>query len=272
MLTESDLAYVAREMKARCGIAISRDMGGFVETRLTPLARREGFAAVSEFLSTARTRQSEAMWTAIADALMQSESRFFRDRDAFINLREKVLPDLFARKRARLRVLSAGCGGGQEPYSLAMMMEDMRDQGLPGADILAVDLSDRLLEKARSGLYTQFEVQRGLPIRSLIKHFEKAGELWRISDRLRAGVRFQQHNLTQACDTLGQFDLILCRHVLSNFDPAHRKATLERLAIAAAPGAVLMLSPAEDYRGESEAFIPGEAGLATRNPEWKQAA
>lgn len=274
MLSDADFQYVAREMRARCGALMTRDMNAFIETRLAPLARREGFAAVSEFVTTARTRQSEATWTAITDALIQHESRFFRDRTVFKTLRESVLPDLFAQRGAglRLKIWSAGCGSGQEPYSLAMMMDAMRAEGAPGADILATDLSERLLEKARTGLFTQFEVQRGLPIRDLIKHFEKSGELWRISDRMRTSVKFQAHNLMQSAEALGQFDIIMCRNVINSIDPELRPGVLERLAACAAPGAVLVLGLGEKLPECCDAFIMAQHGLAVRNPEWKKAA
>jgi chemotaxis protein methyltransferase CheR len=274
MLSDADFTYIAREMRARCGALITRDMTAFIEARLAPLARREGFSAVSEFVTTARTRQADATWTAIADALIQHESRFFRDRMVFHTLRTSVLPDLHAKRGAgvRLKIWTAGCGSGQESYSLAMMIDAMRAEGASGADILATDLSERLLEKARTGLFTQFEVQRGLPIRDLIKHFEKSGELWRISDRMRTTVRFQAHNLMQSADALGTFDLILCRNVLSVMDPDLRTSVVERLAAVAAPGAVLVLGLNEKLPHGCDAFIMGQQGLAVRNPEWRKAA
>jgi chemotaxis protein methyltransferase CheR len=272
MLTESEFNYVAREVKARSGALLSREMCGPAANRLAPLARREGFATVSEFLAAARVKQDAKLWGVISDALVQTETRFFRDKAHFERLRTDILPDLFARRAgAPLQIWSAGCGTGQEAYSLAMMMEEFRAEGAPGAEILATDMSERLLDKARAGLYTQFEVQRGLPIRKLISHFEKLGDLWRIADRLRAGVRFEQHNLMQDATALGRFDIVLCRHVLSCFDAHTRAATLERVAATMAPDGVLLLGAGEG--ADAEAFIASsEPGVFVRNAAWRRAA
>ncbi len=139
-----------------------------------------------------------------------------------------------------------------------MIVEELRSEGLnPAVEIVATDVSERLLDKARAGLYTQFEVQRGLPIRKLIAHFEKAGDLWRISDRLRAGVRFETHNLLTLAAPLGQFDVILCCNVLSAFDPMTRVITLERLNDALESEGALLL-------GAGEALPEGGNGFAER--------
>ena len=174
----------------------------------------------------------------------------------FAHLRKDILPELFARRSGeRLRVWCAGCGTGQEAYSLAMILEELRDEGAAGAELYATDFSERLLGKARSGLYTQFEVQRGLPIRKLIAYFEKAGDLWRISDRLRASVRFHNHNLLDPPGAIGPFDLVLCCNVLSGFDAPTRLATLARLSETMASDGVLIL-------GQSEPLPEGIAGFS----------
>ena len=265
MLTDAELAFIAREVKARSGALITREMNAACEARLQPLSRREGFGSASELIHAARTRQDGKLCGAIADALISSETRFFRDKDAFQRLRGEILPLLAARRGldARIRILSAGCSTGQEAYSLAMIVDALKPEGFPGAEIVGADFSERLLDKARSGLYTQFEVQRGLPIRSLIQHFEKAGDLWRIADRLRAGVRFEQHNLLQHPGALGQFDVILCCNVLSAFDEPTREATLERLADATTPDGVLILGASESLPEGIEGFDV-ERGLITR--------
>jgi chemotaxis protein methyltransferase CheR len=257
-LGEPEFQFVAREMKARCGAVLSREMGALIEQRLTPIARRENFGTVSELISAARTRNDARLSTAITEALLQSETRFFRDRAGFERLRSAVLPDLHQRKGAALRILCAGVSTGQEAYSIAMLTEELRQEGqILAADIVAIDVSERLLDKARAGLYTQFEVQRGLPIRKLISHFEKAGDLWRISDRLRASVRFEAHNLLTSLSDLGRFDVILCCNVINTFDAQTRMITLERLNDALETGGALLL-------GASEALPDGASGFAER--------
>jgi chemotaxis protein methyltransferase CheR len=247
MLNDAEFALVAREVRARSGAVFSPEVAGPAEIRLTPLARREGFASVNELIAAARIRPDGALWNAITEALAQNETRFFRDKSLFKTLRDDLLPAAMKKRgHERVRVLCAGCSTGQEPYSLAMLIEEMREDGLnPAIEIVGADFSERLLDKARSGLYTQFEVQRGLPIRKLISHFEKAGDLWRISDRLRAAVRFETHNLMKHPSNLGQFDIIILSHVLGVFAPETRAEIVNRLTDALTPDGALLLGGGE---------------------------
>jgi len=256
MLSEAELALIAREVKARSGAVLGAELGPAIEMRLAPLARREGHNSIHELVAAARVRSDGALWTSLTEALALCETRFFRDRAHFARLRTELLPRaLHKRGHERARIWSAACATGQEPYSIAMMIEEMREEGLnPAVEIIATDFSERLLDKARSGLYTQFEVQRGLPIRKLIAHFEKAGDLWRLSDRLRAGVRFEPHNLMKHPGHLGQFDIIVLAHVLGSFDAETRAAVLNRCANVLAPDGVIVL-------GEGEALPEGCASL-----------
>lgn len=262
MISEADFTFVAREVKVRSGAILGPETSILAENRLTPLSRREGYNSVGEMIQAAKIQTDGKLWAAVADALLQSETRFFRDRDVFAALGDKVLPDLWAGRGRPLRIWSAGCSTGQEAYSLAMLIEDLRAEGLPGADIVATDISERLLDKARSGLYTQFEVQRGLPIRKLIAHFEKAGDLWRISDRMRASVRFEQHNLLQSATQFGPFDLIACRNVLTSFDGPTRLEAVSLIAAALAPDGVLILGQNESLPDGARGFVRTAAGYA----------
>lgn len=265
MLNDAELALVAREVKTRSGAVLTKDMAGAVAIRLQPLARREGFASVPELIGAARIRADGALWNAIADNLAQSETRFFRDRQQFERLRTQILPAALSKRSGeRVRVWSAACATGQEAYSLAMLIDEMRNDGMsPAVDIVATDLSERLLEKARAGLYTQFEVQRGLPIRKLIGYFEKAGDLWRISDRLRAGVKFEPHNLMKHPGALGQFDVIMLAHVLPAFDHETRIDVLRRISDALTPAGVLLLGSGEVLPEGCDCFTM-EAGIARK--------
>ncbi len=247
MLNDAEVTLIAREVKSRSGAVLTKDMGGAIAIRLQPLARREGFSSVPELIGAARNRADGALWNAIADNLAQSDTRFFRDRSQFERLRTQLAPEALKRRaHERVRIWSAGCATGQEAYSIAMIIDEMRNEGMnPAVEIVATDLSDRLLDKARAGLYTQFEVQRGLPIRKLISYFEKAGDLWRISDRLRAGVRFEPHNLMKHPGELGQFDIIMLAHVLPSFDQETRLDVLRRVSDAMTPNGVLMLGAGE---------------------------
>ena len=272
MLQEADFAFVAREMKARSGAVLSRETNAVAETRLMPLSRREGFSSVAEMIMAAKQRSDGALWGAIADALIQTETRFYRDRETFRRLRHEILPDLFMRRGGLgVRIWCAGCGSGQEPYSIAMMIDEMRGEGLGQAQVFATDISERLLDRARTGLYTQFEVQRGLPIRKLIAHFEKAADLWRISDRMRASVQFEQHNLLVAPKLAGAFDLVLCCNVMNSFEHATKLGTIGRLTDTMAPDGVLILGHGETLPDGVDG-LSGEGGVFTRTPTRRAAA
>lgn len=265
MLNEAELVLMARELKARTGAVLNRDMSGAAEIKLQPLARREGLASVSELIALARSRADGKLWAQIADHLSASDTRFFRDRTQFGKLRDIIIPEAIARRgHERIRIWCAACSSGQEAYSVAMILEAMRQEGRGiAADIVATDISERLIEKARSGLYSQFEVQRGLPIRALIGHFEKACDLWRIVDRLRAAVRFEQHNLLKHPGALGQFDIILVGHTLAHFDTDTRRDAMAYLSDALAPGGTIVLGAGETLPEGAEGFAC-EDGVAMR--------
>lgn len=273
MLNDAEFALVAREVKVRSGAVLTREVANAATLRLTPLARRENFATVPELIAAARIRPDGALWNAIAEALALSETRFFRDRALFERIRSEVLPAALARRgHERVRIWSSACGAGQEPYSLAMIVEELRAEGHNAAvEIIATDFSDRLIEKARTGLYTQFEVQRGLPIRKLISHFEKSGDLWRIADRLRAAVAFENHNLLRDPGQLGEFDIVLCCHLLSSFDAETRHSVVTRIAETLAPDGVLLLGAGENYPDGVDGLTI-ENGIAVRRSSARRAA
>jgi chemotaxis protein methyltransferase CheR len=260
-----DLAFVAELARAKAGLAIAPERAFFVESRLATLARHAGAPSVEALVEKLRGKPDAALVRAAVEALATPETSFFRDRTPFERLRDEILPGLCAaRPNGRVRVWSAGCATGQEAYSAAMLCEE--NPALAGVEILATDLSARALEKAQGGLYTQFEVQRGLPIRLLLRHFDKVGENWRASPRLRQRIRWGRLNLVDDIEALGEFDVILCRHVLSGLDPAARAGVLERLSGALAEEGWLLLG-AGDRSGAPDAFEPahGGAGLHRRS-------
>ena len=268
MIAEADFSFVAREVRSRSGLVLTPGMSYLIETRLAPIARKESLASVAELAAAARLRRDERLVWQITDALTTNETYFFRDRKPFEILRDRIIPELQqARTDQALRIWCAATSTGQEAFSIAMMLDDLRAAGR-GVDveIIATDLSERVLEKARAGLYTQFEVQRGLPVRMLIKHFEKVGDHWRIADRIRAMVRFQRFNLLDDLKPLGVFDIVVCRNVLAYFDAETKRATLEKIAAQSSEDGVLILGAAESTVGVSDAFMP-EGGFYRRNRE-----
>jgi len=272
MFTDAEFAQIAREIKTRTGYALTLEHASTIETRLMALQRRENLSSVNELI--AATRMDGRLWNAIAEALAVQETRFFRDRALFHALRTDILPALMHARGKPLNVWSAGCSTGQEAYSLALTLDALRNEGKGSGEIIATDFAERHLEKARSGLYTQFEVQRGLPIRTLITHFEKVSDLWRISDRLRAQVRFEQHNLLDDAARLGAFDLVLCCNVLNGLDPAARSRVLENIAGALAPDGVLVTGAEGVISAAGEAYstFGSHVGVYRRNAHWRRAA
>jgi chemotaxis protein methyltransferase CheR len=257
-LSDADFQFVARETKTRNGLLLTPDKAHLLEMRLAPIARREGFLSVQELITTARARRDDRLLWSIANTLTINETCFFRDRALFAALRDSILPDLARLRGARLRILSAACSTGQEPYSLSIMLDEMRGGGRAvECEILAVDISDPALEKARAGLYSQFEVQRGLPIGYLVRHFEKAGDFWRVSDRMRSAVKFQKANLLGDLSALGRFDIIFCRNALIYFDADTRRDAMARLGELLEPDGYLILGAAEAASPEDNVAASG---------------
>ena len=273
-MSPEEIVVLTELVQRRSGVVIDPDKAYLVESRLAPVARREGFNSIRELiLAIASHREERLIWAAV-EAMANTETQFFRDRSPFEQFRSDVLPALAARGGS-LRLCSLGCSTGQEAYSLAMLMEEERDR-FPGvkADILACDLSERCLEKAQAGLYTQFEVQRGLPSRLLIKYFERSEETWSISPRMRQQVRWRRVNLMNDLRALGEFDAIFCRNVLSSFAEGTRKRVLEQIALALPEQGFLVLGLNETVMGVTDAFQPvsGRRGLYQRNPAFRVAA
>ncbi|HTZ03178.1 MAG TPA: protein-glutamate O-methyltransferase CheR, partial [Xanthobacteraceae bacterium] len=197
-MTPADYDFLRQYLKARSGLVLSADKQYLVESRLLPVARRAGLANLGELVAALRRAQDNVLMTTVVEAMTTNESFFFRDKVPFEHFRLTIMPALLAaRKSSRsIRIWCAAAATGQELYSLAMALKDLQAE-LTGwrIELLATDLSGEVLEKARSGLYTQFEVQRGLPIQLLIRHFSQSGELWQLAPELRAMVRYRQLNL-----------------------------------------------------------------------------
>ncbi len=239
-----DLDFLQKLLQGRCGLSLRGDKGYFAESRLGGLARREGLTSVEALLDRLRENPDERLAAATAEALAVTDTAFFRDGPCFERLKRDVLPTLAGPNAEHvIQVWSAGCSTGQEAYSIAMLAEEHSPP--LRLEIVATDLSERVLEKAHSGLYTQFEVQRGLPIRLLLKYFEKAGEMWAITPRLRAAIRWRRLNLTEERRSRRLFDLIVCRNVLSYFEPELREKVLAQFLPALSPRGYLVLGPGE---------------------------
>jgi chemotaxis protein methyltransferase CheR len=256
-VTPLDYDYLRKCLKERSGLVLSADKQYLVESRLLPVARKAGLANLAELVAALKAAPEHALMTAVVEAMTTNESFFFRDKAPFDHFRETVMPALLgARKGSRfIRIWCAASSTGQEPYSLAMCLKQMeREVAGWRIEIIATDLSNEVLEKARAGLYSQFEVQRGLPIQLLIKHFSQTGELWQIALDIRAMIKYRQLNLLQDFSQLGLFDLIFCRNVLIYFDQPTKTDVLNRLARVTASDGYLVLGAAETVVGLTDGY------------------
>jgi chemotaxis protein methyltransferase CheR len=269
--TFNSLATFLRE---RSGLVLTEDKVYLLQSRLDPVARKWGKGSLDELALALRTDKDLA--TAVIDAMTTNESLFFRDVHPFEQMRTIILPELAkARgKGGKIRIWSAACSSGQEPYSISMVVAD-ESQKLGGCtvEIVATDLSTEILARARAGTYTHFEVQRGLPIRYLTKYFKRDGDRWQIDQALRAMVRFEPNNLLEQAWPAGNFDVIFCRNVLIYFDQATKTRLLDRFAAKLPGDGFLFLGGAETAFGISNAFelLSGTRGIyrpaASRNQQ-----
>jgi chemotaxis protein methyltransferase CheR len=257
-MTESDFLFAQQFILQRTGIVITNEKRYLIETRLDPVARQMALGSLEALIAKLRLREPLAERLAI-DALTTNETLFFRDRQPFDMLREHILPQLAAARRGTgvIRIWSAACSSGQEAYSIAMMLEEMRQLMLGvKVEIIATDISERVVEQARAGVFSQFEVQRGLPIKLLLQHFTQDGPRWRINPALARNITFKTGNLLQPFGQLGRFDVILCRNVMIYFGEATKRDVLKRLAESLAPDGSLLLGGAETVLGLSDALAP----------------
>jgi chemotaxis protein methyltransferase CheR len=256
-VTPLDYEFLRKFLKERSGLDLASDKQYLVESRLLPLARRSGLSGITELVAKIKTG-SDTLTTEVVEAMTTNETFFFRDKIPFDNLRDTILPDLLQARASRrsLRIWSAASSTGQEPYSIAMCLKACAALAGWRIEIIATDISQAVLEKARAGIFSQFEVQRGLPIQMLVRHFTQVGELWQLNADIRAMVQHRQLNLLQDFSHLGTFDAIFCRNVLIYFDPDTKSAVFDRLAKVLEPDGILTLGAAESVVGISDAFRP----------------
>ena len=274
-MTPLDYEFLRKLLKERSGLDLSADKQYLVESRLIPLARRAGLPGIGELVQKLKVGSTEALTVEVVEAMTTNETFFFRDKIPFDHLRETMLPALLQARVSRraLRIWCAASSTGQEPYSIAMCLKEL-GATLSGwrVEILATDLSQGVLEKSRSGLFSQFEVQRGLPIQLLVKHFTQAGELWQLDADIRAMVQHRQLNLLQDFGHLGTFNVVFCRNVLIYFDQETKVGIFERLARATEPDGFMVLGAAESVVGISDAFKPHPERRGLYRPNAARAA
>jgi chemotaxis protein methyltransferase CheR len=257
-MTEIDLALIQHFILQRTGILLTPEKRYLVETRLDPVMRQFQLPSLAALAAKLKLGD-KLLETAVVDAITTNETLFFRDKLPFELFQNVMMPKLIAARKStgRIRIWCAACSTGQEPYSLSMILNEMKTQ-LAGitVEILATDISEKVLQLAKNGVYSQFEVQRGLPIRMLIKHFKQVGTRWQIDPIMGERIQYRSLNLLQPFKALGQFDIVFCRNVLIYFGEKTKRDVLDRLGEVLTPDGYLMLGGAETVLGLSKTLSP----------------
>ncbi len=256
-----DFDFFATTLKQRSGLVLSRDKAYLLESRLMPVARKWNMKGLDDLAAALRARRDETVWRDVTEAMTTNESSFFRDQKPFDQFKQVVLPKLLETRAAKkhIRIWSAASSSGQEAYSLAILLAEMSAK-LVGwrIEIVGTDLSSEMVERARSGIYSQFEVQRGLPITALVKHFSQNGDRWQINQNLRDMVTFKELNLLGDFGPIGAFDVVFCRNVLIYFDAPTKTKVLDSITKVMHPDGLLYLGGAETVLGITDKFKPVE--------------
>ena len=265
-MRQEDFDFISGVLKERSGLVLTPDKVYLLESRLTPLARQKGMETLDALMNEVRLRRREDMLAEVTEAMTTNVSFFFRDNTPFDLFKEHIMPAMQRDRAAtkRLRIWCAAASTGQEPYSLAILLKEAAAMWKGWKiEIIGTDLSTQVLEKAKAGLYSQFEVQRGLPIQLLVKYFTQVGEMWQINDELRSMVTYRPFNLLDSFRGLGSFDVIFCRNVLIYFDQETKADVLNRMRKAMPDDGTLFLGAAETVLGITDQFkpVPGRRGM-----------
>jgi chemotaxis protein methyltransferase CheR len=238
------------------GIVLTTEKAYFIEARLSPVLREENIASIDELMTRAE-RGDRRLAQRVIDALTTNETFFFRDKAPFDHFRNIIIPELLSRRPPgkTIRIWCAACSSGQEPFSLVMILDELKSQlGGRAVEIHASDISEAILNKAKSGIFNQFEVQRGLPTKMLLQYFEKVGDNWKISQDVVRRVNFFKFNLLDDPRAMGTFDIVFCRNVLIYFDRPTRGKIFDKIADRLAPDGFLLLGGAESTFGVTDRF------------------
>lgn len=262
-----DFEVLSRLVKSQSGLELTPDKAYLLEARLAPVARKWNMESVAQLADHVRSRPTDPHVRDVAEAMTTNESFFFRDIKPFDLVREVMLPQLIkARPEKRLRIWSAASSSGQEAYSLALLLKEFGPE-LAGwkLEIVGTDLSTEMVERAQSGEYSTFEVQRGMPAKLLIKYFKRNGDKWKVSDDIRGMTSFKRANLLHDLSSLGKFDIVFCRNVLIYFDIETKRQVLASIAKQMPNDAFLVLGASETVLGVTDKFraSPATPGFYT---------
>jgi len=255
----SDFDLYKDLLKEKSGLTLTPDKSYLLDSRLTPIARKHNFANLEAMTMAMRGVPAPALLKDVIEAMTTNETSFYRDSKPFDQFRDIVLPHLIKTRSMtkRVRIWCAAASTGQEPYSLAMLIKENAAK-LPGwnFEIIATDISTEVLETAKKGEYSQFEVQRGLPIQMLMKYFDQKGDRWALKQDIKSMVQYKYFNLLEPMASLGKFDLIFCRNVLIYFDRETKAKVLQNMAPLLPDDGFVFLGGAETVLGITDAFKP----------------
>lgn len=258
-LNLNDINYIRELVRRHSAIVLEPDKAYLIETRLAPLAQQTGFASLQELIAALRNNTVQGLLGRVVEAITTHETSFFRDLHPFETLRTQVLPDLITRRQPgqTLTMWCAACSSGQEPFSVAMLLHEHFPTLVRGRlRIIATDLSNTILARAREGLYSQIEINRGLPAALLTKYFDKQGLRWRLKPDIRRMVEFQQGNLAEPWPLLPPMDIVFMRNVLIYFGLETKKSILGRIRGILKPDGYLFLGTSETTLNLDAAFEP----------------
>lgn len=254
----NDFDVYAALLKEKSGLTLTPDKSYLLEARLSPVAKQWGYNSLEAMTMALNGVPDPGLVKDVVEAMTTNETSFFRDTRPFDTFKATVLPFMEKARTGRktLRIWCAACSSGQEPYSLAMILEEMK-KAMPGwsYEIIATDIDHKILEQAKKAEYTQFEVQRGLPIQMLINYFEQDDKIWRLKDVIRNKVQYKYFNLLDPMTVMGQFDIIFCRNVLIYFDADTKRTTLDKMVKQITPDGFLFLGGAETVMGVTSSFV-----------------
>lgn len=257
----SDFDLYKDLLREKSGLTLTPDKSYLLDSRLTPVAKKHGFATLENLTMALRGVPKNDLVRDVVEAMTTNETSFFRDSKPFDQFRDVVLPHLLKTRASgrRIRIWCAAASTGQEPYSLAMLLKEQGSK-LNGwtIEIIATDIDTAVLETAKKAEYSQFEVQRGLPIQMLMKYFEQKGDRWSLKNDIKSMIQFKYFNLLEPMSSLGRFDLIFCRNVLIYFDRETKSKVLGNMATLLPDDGFVFLGGAETVLGITEAFKPME--------------
>ncbi len=257
-MSPEDYTYITKFLLDTTGLSLGENKEYLLEARLLPIAQAHGMNGIQELVLSLKSQLDQGLKKEVMEVMTTNESSFFRDKRPFDEFTELIMPDLIAKQRAtkKLRIWCAASSNGQEPYSIVMALRENFPELIDwNIQIVGTDLCTKALERAEAGIYSQFEVQRGLPVQLLMKYFEQCDQGWKINSDLGVSLQWKHLNLLEDFKHLGMFDVVFCRNVLIYFEPEMKKNILDRIRNQMNSSGVLLLGAAETVLGISDHYV-----------------